>query len=113
MSVPIGQLLKPVGEILKWIWRNPAARNAVVRGVTRDLLPAVRRDLDNYRKAVAEKERKERERRVNELRGQVAIYTVDECLQFLDMLKTEPDNEVRGEIIELVADRLKALKGGR
>ena len=108
---------KPVGELLKWIWRTPAVRNPLLRGgerwVRQDLLPGIRRDLDNYRKAVAEKERKERERRVNELRGQVAVYTVDECLQFLDALKAEPDNEVRAVIIEMVADRLKALKGGR
>lgn len=108
--------MKELVDILKWIWNTPAVRNALIRETGRyvdhTLIPAVRTGLDNYRAAVAAKEASKRKRRLDELRGQIAAYTVDECLQFLDILKEEPNDAVRAQIIELLADRLKALKGG-
>lgn len=103
-------------SILTWIRNNPGTFQFLLREtatyVDRSVVPAVQRTLENYRLAVEAREEAERERRVNELRGQIAVYTVDECLQLLDCLKQESDTNVKAQIIELVADRLKALKGG-
>lgn len=104
--------------VLRALWeflKTPAARivmRETAKYVDNEVIPAAQRGIDRYRLAVAAKEAAERNRHVNELRGQIAVYTVDECLQFLDCLKEEPDNNVRAQLIELVADRLKALKGG-